>query len=43
MVLPDLLERLPGVTLQNEQGNPLQPTLTLRGFFVSPVTGLPKA
>ena len=42
MVLPDLLERLPGVTLQNEQGNPLQPTLTLRGFVVSPVTGLPQ-
>ncbi len=42
MVLPDLLERLPGVTLQNEQGNPLQPTLTLRGFAVSPVTGLPQ-
>jgi len=42
VVLPDLLERLPGVTLQNEQGNPLQPTLTLRGFFVSPVTGLPQ-
>src|SRR5512132_2172794 len=31
VVLPDLLERLPGVTLQNEQGNPLQPTLTHRG------------
>jgi iron complex outermembrane recepter protein len=41
-VLPDVLERLPGVTLQNEQGNPLQPTLTLRGFVASPVTGLPQ-
>jgi iron complex outermembrane receptor protein len=41
-VLPDVLERLPGVTLQNEQGNPFQPTLTLRGFVVSPVTGLPQ-
>jgi outer membrane receptor protein involved in Fe transport len=41
-VLPDVLERLPGVSLQNEQGNPFQPTLTLRGFIVSPVTGLPQ-
>ena len=41
-VLPDVLERLPGVSLQNEQGNPFQPTLTLRGFVVSPVTGLPQ-
>ncbi len=41
-VLPDLLERTPGVTLQNEQGNPFQPTLTLRGFTASPVTGLPQ-
>src|SRR5262249_37475273 len=40
--LPDVLERLPGVSLQNEQGNPFQPTLTLRGFVVSPVTGLPQ-
>lgn len=41
-VLPDVLERLPGVTLQNEQGNPFQPTLTIRGFVASPVTGLPQ-
>src|SRR5712692_2401987 len=41
-VLPNVLERLPGVTLQNEQGSPFQPTLTLRGFVVSPVTGLPQ-
>jgi len=41
-VLPDVLERLPGVSLQSEQGNPFQPTLTLRGFVVSPVTGLPQ-
>jgi iron complex outermembrane recepter protein len=40
--LPNLLERLPGVTLQNEQGTPFQPTLTLRGFTASPVTGLPQ-
>jgi len=40
--IPDLLERLPGVTLQNEQGTPFQPNLTLRGFTASPVTGLPQ-
>jgi outer membrane receptor protein involved in Fe transport len=39
-VLPYALERLPGVTLQNEQGNAFQPDLTLRGFTASPVTGL---
>src|SRR5262249_37724642 len=38
-ILPDALERLPGATLQNEQGNPFQPDLTLRGFTSSPVTG----
>jgi len=42
LVLPDVLERLPGITLQNEQGNPLQPNLTIRGFVASPVTGLPQ-
>ena len=41
-VLPDALERLPGVTLQNEQGTPFQPTLSLRGFSASSVTGLPQ-
>ena len=41
-VLPDALERLPGVTLQSEQGTPFQPTLTLRGFVASSVTGLPQ-
>jgi iron complex outermembrane receptor protein len=41
-ILPDALERLPGATLQNEQGNPFQPTLTLRGFTSSSVTGLPQ-
>src|SRR3989442_6055541 len=40
--LPDVLERLSGVTLQNEQGNRFQPSLTLRGFTASPVTGLPQ-
>jgi len=41
-VLPDALERLPGVTIQNEQGTSFQPSLTLRGFVASPVTGLPQ-
>ena len=41
-VLPQALERLPGVTLQDEQGTPFQPNLTLRGFSASPVTGLPQ-
>ncbi len=41
-ILPEVLERLPGVTLQNEQGNPFQPNLTLRGFTASSVTGLPQ-
>src|SRR5437879_88606 len=40
--LPDLLRRLPGVTLQDEQGSPRQPDLTLRGFTVSPITGVPQ-
>jgi outer membrane receptor for Fe3+-dicitrate len=39
---PDALERLPGVTLQNEQGNPYQPDLMRRGFFASPITGQPQ-
>jgi outer membrane receptor protein involved in Fe transport len=41
-VLPDALERHPGVTLQSEQGNPFQPDLTIRGFTASPVSGLPQ-
>ncbi len=42
LVLPDVMQRLPGVTLQNEQGNTFQPSLTLRGFTVSSVTGIPQ-
>jgi iron complex outermembrane recepter protein len=41
-VLPEALERLPGVTLQSEQGNRLQSNLSLRGFTASSVTGLPQ-
>jgi iron complex outermembrane recepter protein len=40
--LPEVLERLPGVTIQDEQGNTHQPDLALRGFTASPVTGLPQ-
>jgi len=41
-VLPDSLENRTGITLQDEQGTPYQPDLTLRGFVASPVTGLPQ-
>ena len=40
--LQDYLRRLPGVTLNDEQGNTFQPGLQLRGFQVSPVTGVPQ-
>src|SRR5262245_52739844 len=40
--LQDYLRRLPGVTLNDEQGNSFQPGLQLRGFQVSPVTGVPQ-
>ena len=40
--LPEALQSLPGVTLQNEQGNSFQPDLSFRGFTVSPVTGVPQ-
>lgn len=40
--LQDYLTRLPGVTLNDEQGNAFQPGLQLRGFQVSPVTGVPQ-
>jgi len=32
----------PGVTLRTRQGNRFQPSLTMRGFTSSPVTGLPQ-
>jgi iron complex outermembrane recepter protein len=40
--LQDYLRRLPGVTLNDEQGNSFQSGLQLRGFQVSPVTGIPQ-
>jgi len=36
----DVLQRLPGVTLNDEQSNPLQPDITIRGIAASSVTGL---
>ena len=38
----DALARLPGVHLNNELGAPAQPDVTLRGFTISPVVGLPQ-
>jgi len=40
--LQDVLTRLPGVTLNDEQGNRVQPDLSLRGFQATPVTGVPQ-
>ena len=42
VTLQDYLGRLPGVTLNDEQGNTFQPGVQLRGFQVSPVTGVPQ-
>jgi outer membrane receptor protein involved in Fe transport len=40
LTVQDVLERLPGVNLNDEQGNPLQMDITIRGITGSPVTGL---
>src|SRR5215813_36557 len=40
VTVQDVLERLPGVNLNDEQGNPLQADITIRGITGSPVTGL---
>jgi len=37
-----MLERLPGVSLFDDQGSRLQPELDLRGFIVSPIIGQPQ-
>ncbi len=39
----EMLQRLPGVTLFDDQGSRLQPELDLRGFIVSPVVGQPQS
>jgi outer membrane receptor protein involved in Fe transport len=36
----ELLQRLPGVSVSNDQGSRDQPTLELRGFSLSPVVGV---
>lgn len=36
------LARLPGVSLTNDQGTRVQPTLDIRGFELSPVVGVPQ-
>jgi outer membrane cobalamin receptor len=38
----DLLQQLPASSLSDEQGNPFQQDLMIRGFVASPVTGLPQ-
>ena len=40
--LQDALTRLPGVTLNDEQGNSVQTDVSLRGFQVTSVTGVPQ-
>lgn len=36
------LENLPGISMSNDQGSRVQPTLNLRGFTLSPVIGIPQ-
>lgn len=40
--LQDALRQLPGVSLSDQQGNPFQQDVSIRGFAASPVTGLPQ-
>lgn len=40
--LQEGLRRLPGATTTDQQGNPFQMDLSLRGFQVTPVTGAPQ-
>ena len=40
--LQESLTRLPGVTLNDEQGNAVQPGISLRGFQGTSVTGVPQ-
>ena len=42
MTLQESLMRLPGITLNDEQGNAVQPDMSLRGFQGTPVTGVPQ-
>lgn len=38
----ELLARMPGVSVSNDQGSHAQPSLDLRGFTLSPVVGAPQ-
>src|SRR5690606_7918102 len=38
----DALTRLPGVSMFDDQGSRVQPTLEIRGFRLSPVVGVPQ-
>src|SRR3972149_2680738 len=40
--LQDFMQRLPGVHLNDEQGNSYQPDLSFRGFTATSVTGVPQ-
>lgn len=40
VTVQDVLQQLPGVNLNDEQGNSLQPDISIRGMTGSPVTGL---
>jgi iron complex outermembrane recepter protein len=40
--IQEYLTRLPGATLNDEQGNAAQPDLSIRGFHVTSVTGVPQ-
>lgn len=42
VTLQDVMQRLPGVHLNDEQGNSFQPDLSFRGFTGSSVTGIPQ-
>src|SRR5919109_3020275 len=42
VTLQDALTRLPGVAVQDEQGNSVQPGLSFRGFQATSVTGVPQ-
>ncbi|NIR44420.1 MAG: TonB-dependent receptor [Gemmatimonadetes bacterium] len=43
LTLADALDRLPGVHANDELGAAAQPDITVRGFSVSPVVGLPQS
>ncbi|HEY8311321.1 MAG TPA: TonB-dependent receptor, partial [Gemmatimonadaceae bacterium] len=38
----EILGQLPGVSMVDDQGSRMQPTLNLRGFTLSPVVGIPQ-